>query len=195
MAQRYSQLIDIVREVKPKTIVEIGVHRGLRASLMCREALKFQEKIKYFGFDVFGTVDEAFHEEALNGKGMPSKDQAIERLKAIGPALQWGLIEGDTRKTLHHAGLSLGADLVFIDGDHRIEVIRGDYEPFKDARCVVLDDHYVTMVGGFCPVDTSLYGCNQLVEDLVQQGRKVEKLSVADRCNHGAYAQLVAVWK
>lgn len=195
MARRYDQLIDIVRDVRPRTIVEIGVHKGLRSSLMCREALKFQENIHYYGFDVFGTENPQFHEEALNGKGMPNKDQAIQRLNDIGPALQWGLIEGDTRKTLHLAGLKLSADLVFIDGDHRLEVIRGDYEAFKDAHCVVFDDYYAATIGGYCPVDLELHGCNGLIDDLVKQGRRVEKLAVADRCNHGAYAQLVAVWK
>jgi hypothetical protein len=194
MARRYDQLIDIVRQVKPKTIVEIGVHKGLRASLMCREALKFQENIRYYGFDVFGTENPQFHEEALNGKGMPNKEQAIQRLKDIGPALHFGLIEGNTRKTLHHAGLKLSADLVFIDGDHRLEVIRGDYEAFKDSRCVVADDYYEPMLGGYCQVDTSKYGCNSLVDELIAQGKRVEKLPYLDRCNNGAYARLVVIW-
>ena len=191
--KRYDQLIDIVRQVKPRTIVEIGVHKGLRSVLMCREALKYNERVTYVGFDVFGTEDEAFHEAALNGKGMPNKDQAAHRLNELGPALSWQFVEGDTRQTLH--GNTLHADLVFIDGDHRLEVIRGDYEAFKEAHCVTFDDFYVSMVAGPCPVDLEVYGCNGLIEEMVKQGRKVEKLAVADRTNTGAYTQLVAVWK
>lgn len=190
--KRYDQLIDIVREVRPETIVEIGVHKGLRAALMCREALKYRERITYVGFDVFATESEEFHEAALNGKGMPSKDLAAHRLNAIGPALTWQFVEGDTRKTLH--GETRHADLVFIDGDHRLEVIRGDYAAFKDAKCIVADDFYAKLVGDHCPVNLDVHGCNRLIEELEAMGRSVEKLPIADRCSHGAYAQLVAIW-
>lgn len=193
MAQRYAQLIDIVRDVRPKTIVEIGVHKGLRSALMCREALKYNERVTYLGADVFDLMDEQFHEDALNGKGMPSEQQAAQRLNELGPALTWQFLKGDTRETLR--GQTVHADLVFIDGDHRLEVIRSDYAAFKEAACVVFDDFYIGLVGGYCPVDLKVHGCNGLIDDLIKQGRTVEKLAVADRCNHGAYTQLVAVWK
>lgn len=176
-----------MRDVRPRTIVEIGVHKGLRAALMCREALKYQERIAYFGFDVFDQADEQFHRDALNGKGMPSEERAAQRLNEIGPALTWQFIKGDTRETLHRER-HIHADLVFIDGDHRLDVIRGDYEPFKDAQCVVLDDFY-TRAGG---LNLEVYGCNGLVHEIARD-KKVEFLPVVDRCNHGAYTQLVAV--
>lgn len=188
-SRRYDQLIDIVREVRPRTIVEIGVHKGLRAALMCREALKFQEKVAYFGFDVFDQEDAQFHADALNGKGMPSEQQAARRLNELGPALAWKFVKGDTRVTLHHER-HFQADLVFIDGDHRLEVIRGDYEPFREARCVVLDDLYTSSL---TTVDLEKYGCNGLVKDLQQHGKKVEILPVKDMTVTGAWTQLVVV--
>lgn len=189
MARRYEQLIDLVRQVKPKVIVEIGVHKGLRSAMMCREALKFQETVEYFGFDVFGTEDEAFHEAALNGKGMPSEEQAARRLEEIGPALKWQFIKGDTRKTLH--GQTREADLVFIDGDHRLEVIRGDFAAFKDSKCIVLDDQYT---GNVQQIDLKVHGANGLVADLQAQGRCVEVLPVRDATVFGPYTQLAVVW-
>lgn len=192
MARRYDQLIDIVREAKPTRIAEIGVHKGLRAALMCREALKYRERVTYVGLDVFDLKDQQFHDDALNGKGMPSEDQARRRLDEIGPALTWQFVKGDTRETLH--GQTLDADLVFIDGDHRLEVIRGDYESVKGAKCVVFDDYYAKLVGDHCPVDLDRHGCNRLIDELKSEGRRVEVLSIADRCVHEAYAQLAVVW-
>lgn len=188
-SRRYDQLLNIVREVKPRTIVEIGVHKGLRAALMCREALKYHETVAYFGFDVFDLEDQAFHEAALNGKGMPSEQQAAQRLDALKPALTWQFIKGDTRETLHHE-IDFQADLVFIDGDHRLEVIRGDYAPFAGAKCVVFDDRYV---GDLSKVDINTYGCNLLIDELASE-RTVEFLPVTDLTVTGAHAQLVAVW-
>lgn len=193
MARRYDQLIDIVRDIRPRTIVEVGVHKGLRAALMCREALKYNERVSYTGFDVFDTVDMAFHTEALNGKGAPSEQQARQRLKALEPALAWKLVKGDTRQTLHHER-HFQADLVFIDGDHRLDVIRGDYAPFHGARCVVFDDYYVRQENQPMPVDLDKYGCNHLIRNLLDDKRIVELLPVLDPTVTGARAQLAVVY-
>lgn len=193
MAKRYEQMLRLVEQVKPRAIVEIGVHRGVRAEMLCREALRHSSGVTYAGYDVFDSADEQFHADALNGKGMPNEQQAAQRLNEIGPALSWKFVKGDTRQTLH--GQTCNADLVFIDGDHRLDVIRGDYAAVKDASCVVFDDFYVAMIGGHCPVDLKLYGCNGLIEELVKEGLRVEILAVADRCNHGAYAKLAVAWR
>lgn len=191
-ARRYEQILALIEKVKPKTIVEVGVHKGLRSVLMCRKALEFHEEITYIGFDVFDTVDEQFHKDALNGKGIPSEVEAGRRLESLGPALTWWLIKGDTRHTLH-GKKEYKADLVFIDGDHRLEVIRGDYEPFKDSECVILDDYY--HMGESKQLDLKRYGCNGLVYDLIDEGRKVDILPIADSTNVGAYTKLAVVCK
>lgn len=191
-ARRYDQILKLIEQVKPKTIVEVGVHKGLRAAMMCRKALEFHEEVTYFGFDVFDTVDEQFHKDALNGKGVPSEVEAGRRLESLGPGLTWFLIKGDTRHTLH-GRTDYQADLVFIDGDHRLEVIRGDYEPFKDAACVVFDDFY--HAGESKQLDLKRYGCNGLIYDLLDAERKVDILPIADATNVGAYTKLAVVWK
>lgn len=190
-ARRYDQIIKLIQEVKPKTIVEIGVHKGLRSVLMCREAMKFHEEITYFGFDVFDMMDEKFHKEALNGKGMPSEVEAGRRLESLGDGLTWFLVKGDTRHTLH-GRKNYQADLVFIDGDHRLDVIRGDYEPFENARCVVFDDYY--NLGDVKNFDLLKYGCNGLIYDLLDQNRRVDILPIADATNVGVVTKLAVVW-
>src|SRR3989344_6065221 len=54
-ARRYSQLSDVIREIRPKTIMEIGTWSGKRAEAMIQlaQSLCPDEEISYFGFDLF----------------------------------------------------------------------------------------------------------------------------------------------
>lgn len=187
MAKRYEQMLQLVEQVKPREIVEIGVHKGVRAEKLCREALLHSSSVKYVGYDVFDSEDERFQADALNGKGAPSKEQASNRLKKI-PGLMHLLVTGDTRVTL--AGKKVQADFAFIDGDHRVEAIQSDYDALSECSCVVFDDYYT---GG--DLDLTKYGANAVVDALNEKGMRVEILPTKDRCNHGAFTQLAVVWK
>jgi hypothetical protein len=187
VAKRYEQMLRLVEQVKPRAIVEIGVHRGVRAEMLCREALKHSSGVTYAGYDVFDSADEHFQAEALNGKGAPSKEQAMSRLNTI-KGLAHMLVVGDTRETL--AGKKVQADFAFIDGDHRVEAIQSDYDALADCPCVVFDDYYT---GG--DLDLTKYGANAVVDALKAKGMRVEILPTKDRCNHGAFTQLAVVWK
>jgi hypothetical protein len=192
MADRYSQLLSIVDKVKPATIVEVGVHRGIRADMMCRAALLHRPDVTYFGFDVFASESMEFHALALNGKGAPSEAQARTRLSAIGAAFMrfnYRLFVGDTRVTLHNDPIK--ADFAFIDGDHRVSVIRGDYEALKDSGCIVFDDYYTPGRSGELP-NLDEYGANRIVDSLAET-HDVSFLPTKDRCNHGAFTQLAVV--
>jgi hypothetical protein len=142
---------------------------------------------------VFDTMGEKFQRDALNGKRTPTQARARRAFDPIvnqHPAFTYTFHVGDTRKTLH--GRSLDADFAFIDGDHRVEAIRGDYLALKDARVVVLDDFYRPGPKGSMP-NLGLYGANALVDELRSEGREVEILPVGDQCNHGAIAHLAVV--
>ena len=165
-ASRYSQLQTLIALVKPRTIVEIGTHRGNSAVAMCLEALKHRSKVHYAGFDVFGTKDEDFHRRAFNGKGAFSKQVVHERLESIRAqfsSFTFELIEGETSSTLH--GRSVRADFVFIDADHRTEVIARDYAAVAKSTVIVFDDFYDPSSPQGC-VLIPKFGCNQLVAGL-----------------------------
>lgn len=192
MMLRYRQLIRLVSEVKPRSIVEVGVHRAIRAQAMCLEALRHRPDVTYFGFDVFEYEDEAFHAAALNGKGVPAEAMARSKLSNIAAAhmrFNYRLFVGDTRATLHNDPIK--ADFAFIDGDHRVEVIRGDYEALAGSACIVFDDYYTPGPKGQLP-DLARYGANAIVDELAAT-RNVEILPVKDACNHGGYTQLAVV--
>lgn len=157
--KRYKQLADVVRFCQPKTIIEIGAHRGERAEMLCREALKYREKVHYTGYDLFEDATAETNAAELNGKAPATEEALRERLSAI-EGVTFELVKGNTRQTLH--GTEVFADLVFIDGGHSVETIRGDYEAVKGSNVIVFDDYYT---GG---VDTAKYGCNSVISEPFQ---------------------------
>lgn len=192
MAKRYEQMLGLVDRVKPRTIVEVGVHGALRANILCRRAL-FYGRVHYIGYDVFDTVSAEFQAAALNGKGMPTEENARARLDRIVDEHRWfsyELVVGDTRETLHHRGVV--ADFAFIDGDHRVDAIAGDYAALAGSRCVVFDDYYRPGKRGQLP-DLKEYGANAVVDALPD--RRVRILPMGDACDHGAISHLAVVMK
>ncbi len=192
MAKRYEQMIRLIDKIRPRTIVEVGVHGALRANMLCRRALLYG-RVHYVGYDVFETMGEAFQDAALNGKGTATEARARERLDAIVaafPKFSYELVIGDTRKTLHARGVQ--ADFAFIDGDHRVDAIRGDYLALASSKCIALDDFYVAGPNGELP-DIDYFGANRVVEYAASSGKQVKLLAVADRCNHGSFAKIAVV--
>jgi predicted O-methyltransferase YrrM len=173
---RYSQLQTLVALVKPRTIIEIGTNRGDSAVRLSLEALKHRPKVHYLGFDVFDSKDEDFHRRAFNGKGSFSRQLVHDRLQPIRlqyPFFTFELIEGESASTLHHR--SVRADFVFIDGDHRVEVINRDYAAVAKSRVIVFDDFYDASSTQGQQLSRQ-FGCN----DLVARLKDVTILPLAD---------------
>jgi hypothetical protein len=186
-------MLGLIDKLKPHSVVEIGVHRALRAASVCERALRYGA-VLYHGYDVFETMDQAFQEAAMNGKGMPTQAEAgrrLQQLRSRHPRFAWDFVVGDTRKTLH--GKHVIADFVFIDGDHRVEAIEGDYAALAGSPCVVFDDYYVPDAAGKLPIDLERFGCNKTVDRLRAEGRTVEILPAADPCKHGGMIKLAVV--
>lgn len=186
---RYDQLLTLIDEYKPRVIVEVGVARAERAIAMIERALRYRKDVKYIGYDVFETKDAAFHAAAFNLKKVDSLASCDARLKAIqnrNPGFQYYLVVGDTRDTLH--GKHIDADLAFIDGDHRVDAIRKDYEALQDSAIIVLDDYYTPDDRG-CP-DLAVVGCNRLVRKL---NGSTTLLPMKDQVRDGGLVQMAVV--
>lgn len=196
MAKRYEQMLPLVEKVRPRRIVEVGVHRALRAVALCAEALVHTGEVEYVGYDVFETLGEQFQEDALNGKGMVTEKAARERLANLQNRMrgrfEFSFIVGDTRETLH--GQSVKADFAFIDGDHRVDAIEGDYAALSGCRVVVFDDYYRPGEDGSIP-DLSIYGANAVVDRLAAEGKRTEILPKGDLCKHGGVSHLAVVYR
>jgi uncharacterized Rossmann fold enzyme len=157
MTKRYRQLDEIIETMQPRKIVEIGTNAGVNAERMCKEALKYRDKIHYTGYDLFEEATPETNRAEKNGKGAAKEAEVAARLAKI-PGLTFELVKGNTKTTLH--GTDMVADLVFVDGGHSVETIRGDYEAIKGSACIVFDDYYVA------GVDTAKHGCNELLKSL-----------------------------
>lgn len=194
MKNRYDQLIPLIRAAAPKILVEVGVHRAMRSTLMCHTALRESHQISFVGYDVFETKDQAFHARALNGKGIPSQQVAERRMREMvleypAGSVKWKFVIGDTQDTLHKNPIV--CDFAFVDGDHRVEMIRGDAAGLS-CPCIVFDDYYTPGPDGKL-TDLSKYGANAVVDEYAAAGCQVEVLPKQDMTKEGCYASLAVV--
>ena len=56
--RRYLNLFYIIIRYKPKSILEVGVYKGIRSEEMIRTAKIFNKNISFYGFDLFGFVED-----------------------------------------------------------------------------------------------------------------------------------------
>lgn len=203
---RYDVIFDLIDEVKPRSIIEIGVARAVRAKEMSARAMRHHKHFHYIGYDVFDSVGEyntpkaqEFHKQAHNHKRVESRRWCLRKLQNMAegrhspayPGFTFRLIEGRTQDTLH--GKNVGADLVFIDGDHRTEVIRADYAAVRSSKLVIFDDYFIADERG-CP-DTEKFGCNKVLDDFDPANMRWEWSQKADPCADKGKSQLLIVWR
>lgn len=160
---KYKQLLNLLDEAKPKTIVEIGTWAGKTAVDMCIRALSYNDEVHYIGYDIFDLGDKALNEKELNVKRPASKEEVEKNLETVKndfPGFTYELIAGDTNETLQEHKV----DFVFVDGGHSIETIRNDYEHVKESKMIVFDDYYILDNEMRIP-DLKLYGANKIIQD------------------------------
>ncbi len=161
-AQRYNQILELVDEAKPQTIVEIGVWNGARAVLMVGRAMQSSQEVHYKGYDLFEQATAETDRDEFNAKRHNSLAQVTARLTQFqieNPRFTFELVKGNTRETLHPQT----ADFVYIDGGHSVETIRSDYEALKESPMVVFDDYYRPADTGPGP-DLDALGANRIVD-------------------------------
>lgn len=154
---RYRQLLEIVRDTKPKHVIEIGTWSGKRAM----EFMAVSD-CYYTGFDLFEEATKDSDRKEFNVKPHHSLVDAGRAIESAGFS-KFCLIRGDTHETLekHFENGAEPFDFCFIDGGHSIKTIKNDYkwmsENIDKGGMIVIDDYYDPRVEGF--------GCNFLVEE------------------------------
>jgi predicted O-methyltransferase YrrM len=139
---RYAQLLDIIDELKPTDLVEIGTWNGNRAIQMIQAAAKYHQpdRITYTGFDLFEGQTAADFRRELSKRGY-DMDMVQRRLEATGAKVT--LVPGYTRDTLENLR---EYDLCFVDGGHSEETIEHDGKAalsgLEGSAVVVFDDYY-----------------------------------------------------
>jgi hypothetical protein len=125
MEQRYDFMLRGIDEIKPETLVEVGVFRGERSREMIRRALKHRDSVRFFGFDLFEDMTEQLKEKEVSRSLMPSKmNELLKELKEEFPKAEIFLIKGDTKQTL--PVMDIPIDFAFIDGGHSYDTARSD---------------------------------------------------------------------
>tara|TARA_B100000315_G_scaffold260506_1_gene322459 strand:- start:2994 stop:3602 length:609 start_codon:yes stop_codon:yes gene_type:complete len=193
VTDRYQQIDFIIDYVKPRSIVEIGTWNGDRALAMASAALKHQNHLQYWGFDLFEDGSAKTDEEELNVKQHYSLDAVTDKLRYFqndNSGFSFDLIRGNTRETLANTDPNVTVcDLAFIDGGHSVETIDSDYQALNRCQTVLFDDYYVPDENGACP-DVKKFGCNELVETMPHW-----VLPVSDGIVSGGLVQMVLTGK
>jgi predicted O-methyltransferase YrrM len=160
---RYAQILDVIDEVKPRNIVEIGTWKGDTALRMIQQAAKWRSinDVFYTGFDLFEAQTEADLRNELS-KGGWIQEIVQRRLNATHAAVM--LAQGYTRDTLpRYLG---AADLYFVDGGHSEATAAFDGEqvlPFLEGNAVAIFDDY------YLDGKPEGMGCNEFIDGLSRE--------------------------
>ena len=183
--KRYEKMTQLIQQVKPKTILEIGTWSGDRAMQLVQDALQYQPEVHYIGYDLFEDATPETDREELNVKRHFSTEQVNTRLenfrKKTRLNFSWELIKGNTRETLTPQVV----DFAFVDGGHSLETIESDWEAVKNSKMVVFDDYYLPDENNLIP-DVEHWGANKIVERI---GATVFT-DTNDRVKEGGYVTL-----
>lgn len=197
--QRYAQLLGIIQEEKPKTIVEIGAWSGDRAIEMATQLIADDLPCHYVGFDLFEEATDETDEAELNVKKHFSLDDVKNKLAGFAgehPKFTFELFKGNTRTTLANFDPDQfeGPVMAFIDGGHSCHTIASDLNAVLGCDVIVLDDYYREDEDGKMP-DTSKYGCNHVLESVGEAGEHYHVMPVYDRVKDGGFVQMVSIGK
>ena len=140
--KRYSIILSTIFYYRPKSIIEIGVYRGVRAKEMIQAAQIFNKNIEYFGFDLFEMINKKIQRKELSKIPYSKKDIKNNLSKYA----KVRLFKGYTSKTLDKLK-NKKVDLIFIDGGHRLDTIKNDWNKSikfqKKNTIIIFDDYYL----------------------------------------------------
>ncbi len=140
--KRYSNILLLILFYRPKSIIEIGVYRGVRSKQMIQAARIFNKNIEYFGFDLFEMIDSNIQKKELSKIPNSEKDT----LKNLSKYAKVKLFKGYTTKTLDKLK-NKKVDLIFIDGGHKLSTIKNDWTKSKKFQkkntIIIFDDYYL----------------------------------------------------
>jgi predicted O-methyltransferase YrrM len=180
---RYMHLLEIVKQMQPKRILEIGTWSGARA----RQMLELSPKSEYHGFDLFEEASDKTDQIEKNVK----KHYSVEEVRGRLNGLNATLYKGDSKKTLEDYLKTYGedsADCVFIDGGHSVETIRSDYSYAKKIvqkdGIIIFDDYYTEMP----EEELSQFGAQEILK-----GEEFYLMPTRDHVKGGGRVQMAVV--
>ncbi len=143
--EKASILIDIIAELKPETIVEIGVWGG-KSLIPMAYALNYNGKGKIYGVDPWSTQESAEGMDGVNHTWWSSVDH-VKILKGLQVKIQEFHLQDQIvliRTTSEHCPVISDIDILHIDGNHSdkasfLDVIK--WVPLvKSGGLIIFDD-------------------------------------------------------
>jgi hypothetical protein len=145
--KHYKGLFEVVKEIIPANIMEIGTSSGQTAIGMIRVAGQFSKEsgISYYGVDLFESGKPSQWEQEFTGGYIPPKKADVEARLRAETAAEITLVAIDSNDLPRSPPESWPKmDLVFIDGGHRVETVASDWKFVQtlmhDETIVVFDD-------------------------------------------------------
>jgi predicted O-methyltransferase YrrM len=174
--KRYLNIFFLIIKSKPKSILEIGIYRGLRSSEMIQLAKIFNKNIHFYGFDLFENINLKKKKEELS-KYPYSIKIIYEYLKNVSTNIN--LYKGNTINTLKNNLNNKKINFIFIDGGHSIKTISNDWKNcikfLNKETIVIFDDYYV---GNHKIIKK--FGCNNLINNLCKKKYHTKVLPFTD---------------
>ncbi len=178
----YKGLFEVIKEIIPANIMEIGTSSGQTAIGMIRTAGQFskEDQISYFGVDLFEFGKPSQWEYEFTGGYIPPKKADVETRLRAETAADITLVAFDS-KNLHLVPVEerLKMDLIFIDGGHSLETVLSDWEFAKtsmhEKTVVVLDDYFTEL---------PFIGCKSVVDNIDRSVFDVKIMPEIDDYTH-----------
>ena len=174
--KRYLNIFFLIIKSKPKSILEIGVYKGIRSSEMIQLAKIFNKNIHFYGFDLFENINLKKKSEELSKYPFSIK-MIYKDLKKVSRNIN--LYKGNTKITLKNNLNNKKINFIFIDGGHSIKTISKDWKNcikfLNKETTIVFDDYYVDN-----NKIIKKFGCNNLINNLSKKKYYIEVLPFTD---------------
>jgi len=175
--RRYVNLFLLIIKYKPKSILEVGVYRGIRSHEMISVAKIFNKNLFFYGFDLFKKLTKKRKNYELS-KFPLSQNEIYFKLSKLSGNIN--LFPGNTKETLKKfSKKKTKVDFVFIDGGHHINTIMNDWKyclKISNKKTIfIFDDYYINNISLI-----KKYGCNKLISSLNKKRFRIKILPFTD---------------
>ena len=201
MPTRYKQILEIIEEYKPKSIIEVGTWNAGRAIEMALTSFKHHDEIVYKGFDLFEDATTETDIEEFNVKAHNTQSAVIKRLKEFRAKMMkdkkvftFEIGKGNSRDMLKDR-TDLNADFVLIGGGNSIKTVASDYKHLKHNPIVMIDHYFLEDKDGN-QTSEEFQGTNKVLDQLKKEKNKSIRqwvLPSADKVRGGGHTHLAII--